>query len=96
MGICESKNDQNNIQNPAHSQVMQSMKTQESINNNRITPNINNTPIQYGNANGIFVSKPGNNISEQERKNIDAQLAQFLADFDQPSNKEKHPSIGPL
>ena len=29
-------------------------------------------------------------MTEEEKRTIDAQLAQFLADFDQPSNKDKN------
>ena len=54
-------------------------------------PKINNTPVQ---SNGqIFKAKPDNNITEQERKIIVAQLAQFLTDFDQVSNKDKNAKI---
>ena len=29
-------------------------------------------------------------MTEEEKRTIDAQLAQFLAEFDQPSNKDKN------
>ena len=91
MGLCESKNNQNSIQNPTQTQIIKPLKIQENINNNINSPKINNTPVQ---SNGqIFIAKPGNNITEQERKIIDAQLAQFLADFDQVSNKDKNAKI---